>query len=131
MRSRHVPLDNDQRALRDSGVAGRFYAQLSGIGQFLVIENSASPADTRARATIQLFTCETGVGRNGLFPFTRVGMNGPECERAAQTTRSAQSTASYARAAAPAFAKAQVPGAGGVGDAQGWPGASVSANSAP
>lgn len=43
MRSRNGPLD-DERALRDSRVAERFYAQLAyfpGIRQFLVIENSA------------------------------------------------------------------------------------------
>ena len=45
MRSRHVPLDHDERALRDSGVDGRLFAQLPGIRQFLVIEHSASPAD--------------------------------------------------------------------------------------
>lgn len=71
MRSRHGPLDDNERALQDNGFARRFYAQLaqfSGIGQFLVIENSASPTDTRARANIQLITGERGVGRYGLFP---------------------------------------------------------------
>lgn len=62
------PLDHDERALPDFGVAGWFYAKLSGIGQFLVIMNSASPADARARAKIQLFTGKPCVSRYGLFP---------------------------------------------------------------
>lgn len=47
-----------------------------------------------------------------LPPPTRAGMNGPECERAVQTAKSAYSTASYARAVAAGTSSVQEPRGG-------------------
>lgn len=71
LRSRHGALSADEQVLKDSGVAGRFYAHLAGlseIGQFLIVENSDPPADALALANVQLFTGEPDDGRYGLFP---------------------------------------------------------------
>ncbi|GJD65658.1 hypothetical protein [Methylobacterium frigidaeris] len=71
LRSRHGALSADEQVLKDSGVAGRFYAHLAGlseIGQFLIVENSDPPPEALARANVQLFSGEPGDGRYGLFP---------------------------------------------------------------
>lgn len=76
LRSKHGELSADEQALKDSGVAGRFYghlAALSEIGQFLIVENSDPPAEALALANVQLFTGEPDDGRYGLFPRRRAG----------------------------------------------------------
>lgn len=57
--------------MKRTGIATRFYehvAGLSGIGQFLVIENSDPPPGTADFANVEEFSGELGVGRYGLFP---------------------------------------------------------------
>jgi hypothetical protein len=64
-------LEPDDLAIRESGLAERFYAHLSslnGIGQFVMIENSDPPAAIRTSANIETFTGRTNVGRFGFFP---------------------------------------------------------------
>lgn len=58
---------------------------------------SSGDADNRPRQPMQL------------PPPTRAGMNGPACERAAQTAKSAHSTASYARAVTASVSSVQEP----------------------
>ena len=71
LRSRHGPLADDERTLRDAGIAARFYGHLAGlsdIGQFMVVENVDPPPGTSDRANVQAFSGEVGVDRCGLFP---------------------------------------------------------------
>lgn len=71
LRSRHGPLDDEEVALKGSGIAERFYAHLAGlsdVAQFLIVENSDPPPSAIDIANVQEFSGEPGIGRYGLFP---------------------------------------------------------------
>lgn len=68
---KHGKLTPDEEALKDSGIATRFYNHLAGlkdICQIIIIENSDPPVEALDLAWIQTFTGDPDIGRFGLFP---------------------------------------------------------------
>jgi hypothetical protein len=57
--------------VQETSLDRKFYehlASISYLGQFIVIENADPPTGTEKLATIEVFSGERGVGRQGLFP---------------------------------------------------------------
>jgi hypothetical protein len=68
-------LSDDEKALAQTPVKQRFFEHLSSIrnlGQFIILENIDPPANIGELAHVHLFYGNTGGGRNGLFPVSRV-----------------------------------------------------------
>lgn len=64
-------LEPDEIAIRDSGLADRFYEHLmslEGVGQFVILENADPPGAVRADLHVEVFTGRSNVGRLGFFP---------------------------------------------------------------
>lgn len=67
---KHGDLAPDEMAIRQTGLAERFYAHLASlgeVGQFIVLENSDPPAATIERAAVTVFTGDESQGRRGFF----------------------------------------------------------------
>jgi len=70
LKSRHGDLSEDERALKASSLAEKFYrhlASLEGKLQVIVLENSDPPAEVEDLASIDVFTGVQGDGRYGLL----------------------------------------------------------------
>lgn len=70
LKSRHGELSEDERALKASGLAEKFYrhlASLEGKLQVIVLENSDPPVEIEDLAFIEAFTGVPGYGRYGLL----------------------------------------------------------------
>lgn len=70
LRSRHGELSEDEKALKASGLAEKFYrhlASLEGKLQIIVLENADPPPMIESLAFIEVFTGVPGNGRYGLL----------------------------------------------------------------
>ncbi|QHE89209.1 hypothetical protein [Hydrogenophaga sp. BPS33] len=70
LRSRHGELSEDEKALKSSSLAEKFYrhlASLEGKLQVIVLENADPPAEIEDLAFIEVFTGVPGDGRHGLL----------------------------------------------------------------
>lgn len=70
LKSKHGDLSEDEKALKATSLAEKFYAHLAtleGALQVIVIENSDPPVVAEDLAHIEVFTGRVGDGRYGLF----------------------------------------------------------------
>jgi hypothetical protein len=71
--SREGALDADEQAIRNTSLKEFFFKHLSsisGLGQFVVIENVDMPEGIERLAHLEVFTGDPSTGRAGLFPRT-------------------------------------------------------------
>lgn len=71
VQTKHGELEPDEIAIRETGLAERFYAHLTslaGVAQFVILENADPPAAVRDSANVEVFTGRANVGRLGFFP---------------------------------------------------------------
>ena len=71
---RHGELEADEKAIASTTLDQAFYKHLAGlreIGQVYVIENNDPPGAMPDGVKIELFSGESGDGRQGLFPVRR------------------------------------------------------------
>jgi hypothetical protein len=70
LRSRAGPLAADERAIRNTSLKEFFFehlSKISGLGQFLVVENVDMPEGIERLAHMEVFTGDPATGRAGLF----------------------------------------------------------------
>lgn len=70
LRSKHGDLSDDEKALKATSLAEKFYKHLASLKeklQVIVIENSDPPATIESLAHIEVFTGQVGDGRYGLL----------------------------------------------------------------
>jgi hypothetical protein len=70
LRSRHGELSEDEKVLKASGLAEKFYRHLASLEddlQVIVLENADPPTEIEDLAFIEVFTGVTGEGRYGLL----------------------------------------------------------------
>src|SRR5690606_35573441 len=70
LKSKHGDLSDDEKVLKATSLAGKFYKHLASLEeklQIIVIENSDPPAAIEDLAHIEVFTGLAGDGRGGLL----------------------------------------------------------------